>query len=167
MEARRLLPFNLPDLGHPLLFPQSDVNKLGPAGEPSSAEFVSQTCTNSRIQTLTMDPKPHIKARNRHRLDITTECSTTVRPICSRSYIIILTESLDLHLHQMTYDLPSGKVKKDLSRTRCCNLSPAQIIAEAWKRESAENQERWRRADAMIKQQYSARRPKKGSGPRL
>jgi hypothetical protein len=79
MEGGPHLPFNLPDLGDPLLFPQSDVNKLDLAGEPSSAEVVSETCTNSRIQTVEMDPKPHIKGRNRRKLDLKNECATTVR----------------------------------------------------------------------------------------
>ena len=92
MEARRLLPFNLPDLGHPLLFPQSDVNKLDLADELSSAEVVSETCTNSRIQILKMDPKPHIKARNRLMLDLKNECATTVRQFF---FQFILTESSD------------------------------------------------------------------------
>jgi len=34
-------------------------------------------------------------------------------------------------------------------------LTPAQAIAEAWKRESIENQEKWRRIDAEVKVRYS------------
>jgi hypothetical protein len=34
-------------------------------------------------------------------------------------------------------------------------LSPAQAIAEAWKRESNENQEKWRRIDAGVKVRYN------------
>lgn len=37
-------------------------------------------------------------------------------------------------------------------------LSPADSIAEAWKKESHENQEKWRREDLKVKYEYEARR---------
>ncbi|PPQ95309.1 hypothetical protein CVT26_008153 [Gymnopilus dilepis] len=41
-------------------------------------------------------------------------------------------------------------------------LSPAQAIAEAWKRESKENQERWKKIDADVKTRFNApRRPER------
>ncbi|KII92689.1 hypothetical protein PLICRDRAFT_172748 [Plicaturopsis crispa FD-325 SS-3] len=48
------------------------------------------------------------------------------------------------------------------------DLSPAQSIAEAWKRESEENQEKWRQAEAKVKQRYETRSGrKKGLGTKL
>lgn len=38
------------------------------------------------------------------------------------------------------------------------NLSPVDAIAEAWKKESRENQEKWRREDFKVKHDYEARR---------
>ena len=37
---------------------------------------------------------------------------------------------------------------------RTVSLSPAQAIAQAWLRESAESQQQWRVADLRVKQQY-------------
>jgi len=37
-------------------------------------------------------------------------------------------------------------------------LSPAEEIAEAWRKESQESQERWRREDAKVRYDYEARR---------
>ncbi|KAH9932438.1 uncharacterized protein B0H18DRAFT_859876, partial [Fomitopsis serialis] len=38
--------------------------------------------------------------------------------------------------------------------TPCRYLTPAQAIAEAWKRETPESQRQWRLADLRAKQQY-------------
>ncbi|KAF8160709.1 hypothetical protein B0H34DRAFT_697784 [Crassisporium funariophilum] len=37
-------------------------------------------------------------------------------------------------------------------------ISPAQAIADAWKRESMENQEKWKRIDADVKTRFNAPR---------
>jgi hypothetical protein len=45
-----------------------------------------------------------------------------------------------------------------LSIARECTsgpLSPAEAIAEAWKRESMENQDKWWRIDAEVKARYN------------
>ncbi|KAF7427903.1 hypothetical protein PC9H_007120 [Pleurotus ostreatus] len=34
-------------------------------------------------------------------------------------------------------------------------ISPAQAIADAWNKESLENQERWRKADILLRKQFS------------
>ncbi|KAG2074009.1 hypothetical protein BDR04DRAFT_1093654 [Suillus decipiens] len=45
------------------------------------------------------------------------------------------------------------------------NLSPAQVIAEAWRRESPQTQEFWRQAEAKRKELYSVpRSPNKPRG---
>ena len=46
-------------------------------------------------------------------------------------------------------------------------LSPADAIAEAWKRESQESQEKWRREDAKVKNDYEARRRWKKDRPKM
>ncbi len=38
--------------------------------------------------------------------------------------------------------------------SRSVSLSPAQAIAQAWMRESAESQQQWRMADLRVKEQY-------------
>ncbi|KAG2039669.1 hypothetical protein BDR03DRAFT_193037 [Suillus americanus] len=43
------------------------------------------------------------------------------------------------------------------------NLSPAQVIAEAWRRESPQSQEFWRQAEAKRKELYTVPR---SPGPR-
>ncbi|GBE80465.1 hypothetical protein SCP_0301800 [Sparassis crispa] len=40
--------------------------------------------------------------------------------------------------------------------TQNVNLTPAQVIAQAWNRESQESQEQWRMADAKARQQYTS-----------
>ncbi|KAF8197892.1 hypothetical protein BJ912DRAFT_952481 [Pholiota molesta] len=37
-------------------------------------------------------------------------------------------------------------------------VSPAQAIADAWRRESPENQEKWRKLDSEVKTRYNADR---------
>ncbi|KAI6157982.1 hypothetical protein BKA82DRAFT_996316 [Pisolithus tinctorius] len=62
----------------------------------------------------------------------------------------------------MTSDVPRPKQDGKaghLYHGLAVNLSPAQIIAEAWQRESAQTQEFWRQAEAKRKEQYSAPRP--------
>ncbi|KAG1785369.1 uncharacterized protein HD556DRAFT_1250004 [Suillus plorans] len=44
------------------------------------------------------------------------------------------------------------------------NLSPAQVIAEAWRRESPQSQEFWRQAEAKRKELYTAPRSHKPRG---
>lgn len=44
------------------------------------------------------------------------------------------------------------------------NLSPAQLIANAWRRESPQSQEFWRQAEAKRKELYSAPRSPKPQG---
>ncbi|KIM78827.1 hypothetical protein PILCRDRAFT_823935 [Piloderma croceum F 1598] len=46
-------------------------------------------------------------------------------------------------------------------------LSPADAIAEAWKKESQENQEKWRREDAKARYDYEARRRWKKDRPKM
>ncbi|OAX36524.1 hypothetical protein K503DRAFT_291683 [Rhizopogon vinicolor AM-OR11-026] len=46
----------------------------------------------------------------------------------------------------------------------CSNLSPAQLIANAWRRESPQSQEFWRQAEAKRKELYSAPRSPKPQG---
>ncbi|KAH7920622.1 hypothetical protein BV22DRAFT_1039625 [Leucogyrophana mollusca] len=44
------------------------------------------------------------------------------------------------------------------------SMSPAQAIAEAWQRESAQNQEFWRQAESRVRERYStpvSQRPRK------
>ncbi|KJA27848.1 hypothetical protein HYPSUDRAFT_130443 [Hypholoma sublateritium FD-334 SS-4] len=58
----------------------------------------------------------------------------------------------------MTSDSSSSK---SLRRQVCPpspTISPAQAIADAWKRESQENQEKWRKLDAEVKIRYSTPR---------
>jgi len=47
-------------------------------------------------------------------------------------------------------------IRKSVACTPSSPLSPAQAIAEAWKRESQENQEKWRLIDAEVKARYNA-----------
>jgi len=47
------------------------------------------------------------------------------------------------------------------------NLSPADAIAEAWKKESQENQEKWRQEDAKIRYDYEARQRWKKDRPKM
>ncbi|KAF9000581.1 hypothetical protein BDZ89DRAFT_1082244 [Hymenopellis radicata] len=46
-------------------------------------------------------------------------------------------------------------------------LSPAQAISEAWKRESAESKERWRRLQEEAKRQYTNPRKRISRIPKL
>ncbi|KAG2122260.1 hypothetical protein BD769DRAFT_974886 [Suillus cothurnatus] len=46
----------------------------------------------------------------------------------------------------------------------CANLSPAQVIAEAWRRESPQSQEFWRQAEAKRKELYTLPRSPKPRG---
>lgn len=60
---------------------------------------------------------------------------------------------------------PSSTRKETRKETRTPSPKPtsptlAQFIAEAWKRESAESQERWRKKDQDVKQRYTAGRRK-------
>ncbi|KAF8236034.1 hypothetical protein L208DRAFT_1391465 [Tricholoma matsutake] len=55
---------------------------------------------------------------------------------------------------QMTTDSPPlSSVRKQPNNP---NVSPAQAIADAWKRESAESQEKWRRIDANVRLRYNS-----------
>jgi hypothetical protein len=47
------------------------------------------------------------------------------------------------------------------------SLSPADAIAEAWKKESQESQEKWRREDMKIKLEYEARQRWKKDRPKM
>jgi hypothetical protein len=74
---------------------------------------------------------------------------------------------------QMTAELqmPPKKTKKGGSPLVSPNLlptsSPADEIAEAWKKESQENQEKWRREDAKVRYDYEARRRWKKDRPKM
>jgi len=60
----------------------------------------------------------------------------------------------------MATDSPSPSpqsVRKNASSTSS-TVSPAQAIADAWKRESLENQEKWRRIDADVKTRFNTPR---------
>lgn len=65
---------------------------------------------------------------------------------------------------QMTVELqmPPKKTEKGDSPQASPNvlptLSPADEIAEAWRKESQESQERWRQEDAKARYDYEARR---------
>ncbi|KIM69554.1 hypothetical protein SCLCIDRAFT_75750, partial [Scleroderma citrinum Foug A] len=62
----------------------------------------------------------------------------------------------------MTSDVPRPKQDGKgghLYHDPVANSSPAQLIAEAWQRESAQTQEFWRQAEAKRREQYSAARP--------
>lgn len=50
----------------------------------------------------------------------------------------------------MARDLPTKEISKQNTF-----ISPAQAIADAWNKESLENQERWRKADILLRKQYS------------
>jgi len=50
---------------------------------------------------------------------------------------------------------PQRPPSENTSATFPSNLSPFQAIAEAWKRESKESQEKWRKIDANIKKRYN------------
>lgn len=47
------------------------------------------------------------------------------------------------------------------------NLSPADAIAEAWRKESQENKEKWQREEAKAKYDYEARRRWKRDRPKM
>lgn len=55
----------------------------------------------------------------------------------------------------MTADSSSLNIARKQVACPSGPLSPAQAIAEAWKRESMENQEKWRRIDAEVKTRYN------------
>ncbi|KAF9527339.1 hypothetical protein CPB83DRAFT_856384 [Crepidotus variabilis] len=56
----------------------------------------------------------------------------------------------------MASDSPSpNHVRKQVACPPSPTMSPSQAIAEAWKRESMENQEKWRRVDADVKVRYN------------
>ncbi|KAF9232665.1 hypothetical protein BU15DRAFT_54752 [Melanogaster broomeanus] len=62
----------------------------------------------------------------------------------------------------MTSDVPRPKQegkKVHLFHDPVASMSPTQLIAEAWQRESAQSQEFWRQAEAKRREQYSAPRP--------
>jgi len=47
------------------------------------------------------------------------------------------------------------------------NLSPADAIAEAWRRESQENKEKWQREETKVRYDYEARRRWKKDRPKM
>jgi len=58
-----------------------------------------------------------------------------------------------------TTEMPNdSSSSQTLSQPPLSPLSPAQAIAEAWKRESADNQEKWRRVDAEVKVKFDGAR---------
>jgi hypothetical protein len=65
---------------------------------------------------------------------------------------------------------PPKKTKKGgspLLPNRSPTLSPAEAIAEAWKKESQENQEKWRREEAKVRYDYEARQRWKKDRPKM
>ncbi|KAF9472435.1 hypothetical protein BDN70DRAFT_886980 [Pholiota conissans] len=58
----------------------------------------------------------------------------------------------------MTSDSSSPRGMRKEIRPASPTISPAQAIADAWKRESPENQEKWRKLDAEVKTRYNAPR---------
>ncbi|KAF8893511.1 hypothetical protein BD779DRAFT_1506658 [Infundibulicybe gibba] len=60
----------------------------------------------------------------------------------------------------MTSDSPPSNSTRKQSPPSSPKLSPAQAIAEAWKRESVETQQRWRNLDANVRSRYTAPRRK-------
>ncbi|KAF9023948.1 hypothetical protein BDZ89DRAFT_1069483 [Hymenopellis radicata] len=70
----------------------------------------------------------------------------------------------------MTNDPSSGaqQRKRDAPSPKPSpKLSPAQAISEAWKRESAESKERWRRLQEEAKRQYTNPRKRISRIPKL
>ncbi|KAG6328276.1 hypothetical protein ID866_10813 [Astraeus odoratus] len=70
----------------------------------------------------------------------------------------------------MTSDVPRPKQDGKgghLYRDTAMNLSPAQLIAEAWQHESAQTQEFWRQAEAKRREQFSAPRPPRPRSGRM
>ena len=67
----------------------------------------------------------------------------------------------------MTSDIPRPKPDGNRGhRFHESVISPTQAIAEAWQRESLQNQELWRQAEAKRKEQFLAPRqprPRRGS----
>ncbi|KAF9010610.1 hypothetical protein BDQ17DRAFT_1234235 [Cyathus striatus] len=58
----------------------------------------------------------------------------------------------------MTTDSPSPRSVQKHICPPSPTLSPAQAIADAWKRESLQSQEQWRRIDVNVRTQYSSPR---------
>jgi len=58
----------------------------------------------------------------------------------------------------MATDSPSPHSNRKPYRPPSPAVSPAQSIAEAWKRESSESQEKWRRIDVNVRARYTAPR---------
>ncbi|KXN90955.1 hypothetical protein AN958_03022 [Leucoagaricus sp. SymC.cos] len=55
---------------------------------------------------------------------------------------------------------PPSPQKSRKSAVRPVPISPAQAIADAWKRESVESQERWRKLDTEMRRRYEDARRK-------
>ena len=53
---------------------------------------------------------------------------------------------------------PHRDVTNATNTTTTPTVSPAQAIADAWKRETLENQEKWRRIDADVKTRFNVPR---------
>lgn len=67
----------------------------------------------------------------------------------------------------MASDSPSPQsIRKNVS-SKASPVSPAQAIAEAWKRESAESQERWWKIDADVKRRYEEGKKKQGTKTKM
>jgi len=67
--------------------------------------------------------------------------------------------------------MPPKKTKKggspQVSPNAVPALSPADEIAEAWKKESQESQEKWWREEAKVRYEYEARRRWKKDRPKM
>ncbi|KAF9452783.1 hypothetical protein P691DRAFT_660059, partial [Macrolepiota fuliginosa MF-IS2] len=61
---------------------------------------------------------------------------------------------------QMASNSPSPQSTRKNVPHKSTTVSPAQAIADAWKRESLESQERWRKLDAEMKRRYEEVRRK-------
>ncbi|KIK09818.1 hypothetical protein K443DRAFT_81877 [Laccaria amethystina LaAM-08-1] len=65
---------------------------------------------------------------------------------------------VDKTLSAMTSNSPSPHSAQKNVCPPSPTMSPAQAIAEAWKRESLESREKWVRADANVRARYDSRR---------
>jgi len=69
------------------------------------------------------------------------------------------------------FQMPPKKTEKGGSPLFLPNLNPtsapADAIAEAWKKESQESQEQWRREETKVKLDYEARRRWKKDRPKM
>lgn len=149
-RVRQVRPFNLPDLGYPLFYLSNSENSR-------ALDLSVYSCANlgSNISTCPLaENGVNINLQSIIKPSITYEIS----PCPVRQFQLNLLKLLSMHAPlngQMTSNPPPSPGKDAPHRSM---VSPAQAIAEAWKRETLESQERWRKLNEEMKRKYQEAR---------